>query len=114
MPSNAEKPGLSAIWRSAAALRSPSVASSASQAESERVAAAAERVFARCFLLPALRPGLVLEVQDLPSGTAGGPWLVTQVTHRLFDARGETSFSGESAGGLGLRGALGAALGAFA
>jgi hypothetical protein len=56
----------------------------------------------------------VVEVQELPDGLAGGPWLLTHVVHRLRPgAGGTTSFEGESAGAGGaadlLAGALSAA-----
>jgi hypothetical protein len=41
-------------------------------------------------LLPALRPGTVLEVQDLPSGLTRGPFWVEGVRHRI-DASGATT-----------------------
>ena len=67
-----------------------------------------------CWLLPALRPGELVEVQDLPDGISGGPWLVTHVQHRVGPMGATTRFdavSGEGGGLLaGLLGALGGLL----
>jgi hypothetical protein len=54
-----------------------------------------------------------VDVQSLPDGLSGGPWLITRVTHRLAPNRGgETLLEGESADTESLLGALiGAALG---
>ena len=54
-----------------------------------------------------LRPGLVIEVQEVPGSASGGPWLLTHVEHLLDGQRGAwTHFSGISTEGGGLVGAL--------
>lgn len=64
-------------------LRTPRAADDVSTALQTANAARAQRLRARCFLLPSLRPGDVIEVQSLPEGLAGGPWLLTRVQHEL-------------------------------
>ncbi len=102
LPGDAPKPGGDAIWFPSPLLRTPKAASTASSAADAQAAAAATRVRARCFLLPKLRPGVVIEVQSLPDGLKGGPWMITQVTHRLKPGLGGmTTFEGELAGASG-------------
>lgn len=93
-------------------LRSAGSASAASRALQVTAAARAERLVAHCWLLPALRPGDVIEVQDLPDALAGGPWLLDRVEHRVSAGRGCTTLYAQSAGASGTR--LDAALGAVA
>jgi hypothetical protein len=114
LPGNAPRPGRDALWAAMPLLRTPAAALAASEAAERQVAATGSRVHARCFLLPQLRPGSVVEVQDLPAGLSGGPWLITHVRHQLKPwAGGVTIFEGVSAGaGTGLGGLLGAALSA--
>jgi hypothetical protein len=113
LPGEAPKPGAGALWAAMPVLRTPAAAQAATQAAGRLAAAAGSRVQARCFLLPFLRPGAVVEVQELPGGLSGGPWLITHVRHRLDPRRGGlTVFYGVSAGAGGPGGLLGAALGA--
>jgi hypothetical protein len=99
LPGDAPAPGADAVWKTAPVLRTPATAQAASQAEEQRAAAAGSRVRARCFLLPSLRPGTVVQVQELPDGVSGGPWMLTQVTHRLRPGLGGTTiFEGVAAG----------------
>jgi prophage tail gpP-like protein len=111
IPAGATEAGPDALRRPVAILHTPSTASAAGTAASERHSAGGTRVRARGFLLPALRPGDVVDIQDLPDGLEGGPWLLTAVTHRLGHGEGGTTqFEGRAAsGGAGL---LGGALGA--
>jgi hypothetical protein len=113
LPGDAPEPGGGALWMPMPVLRTPAAARAASQAAERRAAAAGSRLQARCFLLPHLRPGTVVEVQGLPDGLSGGPWLVTHVRHQL-DPRtgGATVLHGVSAGAAGPGGLLGAALSA--
>ena len=114
LPSDAGDPGADAVWQPAAVLRTPAAASSAGAAADLVAGAAATRIRAEAFLLPKVRPGIVLDVQDLPGALSGGPWLVTRVTH-LLDARtgGRTFFEGEQASSLDLSALAGAALSAI-
>ena len=108
--------GGAGVWRMPTPLlRVPSAATTASGALQCIAAAQAERVTADCFLLPALRPGSVIEVQDLPDGLSTGPWLITRVQHSFERGFGTTRFWGETAtAGSSLSGGLlGAAAGAI-
>ncbi|MGE0682605.1 MAG: hypothetical protein AB7P69_17105 [Candidatus Binatia bacterium] len=113
LPSDAPAPGKDAVWRPAAVLRTPKAAATASAAADNAAATRAQRVRARCFLLPKLRPGVVIEIQDLPHNLLS-TWLLTRVTHRLQPGSGGmTAFEGVSGEGGGLGGLLAAALGAL-
>jgi hypothetical protein len=112
LPASASPGGNGVLRQPAPMLRTARGADTASKALQEAAAAKTRRLQARCFLLPALRPGQVVEVQSLPDGLSGGPWLISRVTHRLAPARGgETMLEAESADTESLLGALlGAAL----
>ncbi|HSD77785.1 MAG TPA: hypothetical protein VLA98_10280 [Solirubrobacteraceae bacterium] len=100
LPSGAPAAGPDAVRLPAALLRSPGAATAAGLAATGRQAALGRRLRARAFLLPSLRPGAVLDVQDLPDHLAGGPWLVTAVVHRLAPrAGGTTTLEARAAGG---------------
>lgn len=115
LPESASEGGVGVLREAAPLLRTASAASDASTALQEAAAARSERLEARCFLLPGIRPGQVFEVQSLPDGPSGGPWLVTRVTHRLDpDSGGSTTIEAESAQAESLLGQLaGAALSAI-
>lgn len=112
LPSDAPEPGAGAIWEAHALLRVPSAASRAGDALSAASAARAQRLQAQTFLLPKLRPGMTIEIQDLPDGLSQGPWLLTRVEHQLSPARGgSTRFEAVTAAdGGGLLGAIGGLL----
>jgi hypothetical protein len=112
LPGDAPRPGPQAVWTPVPQARTPKAANTASQALERLAGAAGLRLFARCFLLPKLRPGQVIELQDLPPGLSGGPWLLTRVCHQLQPGRpSATLLEGRSAGEGG-GGLLGAALSA--
>lgn len=93
-------------------LRTPSAAKKASDGMQRAAAARTKTLVAHCFLLPAIRPGDVVEVQELPGGLEAGPWLVTEVRHRMAGGRGETRLTAERANAGGsLLGALAGAIG---
>jgi hypothetical protein len=107
LPGGAAAPGPASRWRPTPAIRTASAASDGSTAASERAAAATSRIRAACFLLPQVRPGMVVEVQDLPGGPSGGPWLITRVRHHLHPTQGATTtFEGVAADGGSLLGGL--------
>jgi hypothetical protein len=123
LPGSASSPGPDSRWRPAPVLRTASAASDASSAAStraaaassriraSRAAAASSRIRATCFLLPAMRPGMVADVQDLPDGPSGGPWLITRVRHHLHPSMGATTtFEGIASDGGSLLGGLGGLL----
>jgi hypothetical protein len=111
LPAGAEEGGPGVRRYPAPALRTPAAAAAASTALQTAAAARSERLIARCFLLPALRPGDVIEVQDLPGGLAGGPWLLTRVHHRVEAGAGTTTLEAETAGAGSLLGQLLGAIG---
>jgi hypothetical protein len=113
LPAGAPKAGAGALWRAAPALRTPSAVTMAGTAADTAAAAASRRLVARCWLLPALRPGIAVEVQDLPGSLSGGPWLVTRVRHQVTSGEGGSTVVEAVAGGAGLGSLLGAALGAL-
>jgi hypothetical protein len=114
LPGDAPPPGPDAVWHPAAVLRTPAAAKNASASAEVAAAAAGVELHAHCFLLPALRPGMVIEVQELPGELSGGPWLLTQVHHRIQPhLGGQTSFLAHLAGSDAAASLLGAALSAI-
>lgn len=111
-------PGGDSVWQPMLALRTAAAVEGATREANAARAAPAVRLRADCWLLPALRPGQVIEVQDLPEGLAGGPWLLTSVVHALDGRAGgvtrlravaggsSTSLAGLAAGALGGVGGL--------
>ncbi len=88
------------LWEPRPGLRTGSLVRQASQEINTRRNARTKQLSARCWLVPTLRPGAVLEIQDLPTPLAEGPWLVTEVSHRVDMVSGsQTKFSGVYAGG---------------
>jgi hypothetical protein len=83
LPDDARAPGAEAVWTPEPVLRTPGAAVTAGAALQARAAAGARRLRAGCVLLPAVRPGDVVEIQDLPDTAAEGRWLLTAVEHRL-------------------------------
>jgi hypothetical protein len=92
-------------------LRVPSAASDASAALQQAAAAASKQLVAHCFLLAALRPGDLLEVQELPEGLTGGAWLLTRVEHSLGKGHGTTVFTAQTSDTGSLLGSLVGAIG---
>jgi hypothetical protein len=114
LPSGAPSPGPGALWQAQPVLRTPGAAQTATDALTAETGASRQELLANCFLLPALRPGQVLEVHELPGGPAAGPWLITGVRHVLRPkAGGRTVVSAVAAGDGGFGDLLGAALGAL-
>jgi hypothetical protein len=115
LPEDAPAPGAGATWTPVGALRVPAAAVTASAGADTTAASRAKQVRARCFLLPGLRPGMVIQVQDLPGGLSPGSWIVRRVRHQLQPGQGGvTNFegvSGESGGLAGLLASAGPALG---
>ena len=115
LPSSAAAGGAGIVRYPLPLLRTPTAADDVSTALQTANAARAQRLRARCFLLPALRPGDVIEVQSLPDGLAGGPWLLTRVQHELRPGvGGSTIIEAEGADTSSLlSGLLGAGLSAL-
>ena len=75
------------VWTFEPALRTASAAQTASAARTRVYRSSRRRATLRATLVPALRPGTVVDVQDLPEGLAGGPFWAEGVSHRV-SARG--------------------------
>ena len=113
VPEDAATPGKDAIWYPTPVLRAPKPAVAASEALNNRATALMQRMRARCFLLTALRPGMVVEIQELPDQLGGSNWLLTRVTHGVRPGvGGETVLEGVLAGASGSS-LLGSLLGAI-
>lgn len=114
LPSTAAAGGPGVVRSIRPVLRTPKAATEASKALQAAAAARAHQLRARCFLLPALRPGDVIEVQSLPDGLSGGPWLLERVEHELSPGTaGSTVLVAQDASGASLLDdLLGAALSA--
>ncbi|HEU4432609.1 MAG TPA: hypothetical protein VFR51_04385 [Pyrinomonadaceae bacterium] len=115
VPSSAAAGGAGIVRYPLPLLRTPTAADDVSTALQTSNAARAKRLRSRCFLLPALRPGDVIEVQSLPDGLGAGPWLLTRVQHELRPGSGGfTTIEAESADTSSLlSGLLGAGLSAI-
>lgn len=116
--SRPDGPGLGAIWSWEPALRTAEATSSAAAAQQRQLSAAQRSGRLDAFLVPGLRPGVVIEVQDLPNGLASGPYWLETVRHRIGPAGATTSArvmqGGDSFDPMALLGSLGGALaGAF-
>ena len=102
LPDDVPAAGADAVRRSVSVLRTPAAAVAATGAAQAAQAVETGRIWARCFLLPALRPAMVVEIQALPARLTGGPWAVERVIHRLSpEVGGVTEFEGVAAGGEG-------------
>jgi hypothetical protein len=86
-------PGPSAeqVWRWEPALRTAAAARTAGAALDRRYDATRKGATIQTLLAPALRPGTVLEVQDLPDGMDGGALWADRVTHRLSAGTASTT-----------------------
>jgi hypothetical protein len=111
LPSSASSGGAGVRRYPDPRIRVPSAATTASTALQTRAAAESKQLVAHCFLLAALRPGNLIEVQSLPDGLSGGPWLVTRVEHRLSGASGATTFTAQTGDTGSLLGSLFGAMG---
>lgn len=97
LPEDAAPPGAAARWVAAPILRTPGAAVAAGEAWAKAQGSAGRRLRARGFLMPALRPGMAIEIQEVPGSIADGAWLLTRVVHRLRqDDAGTTLIEGES------------------
>jgi hypothetical protein len=91
-------PSATAVWRFEPALRTASSAQAASASLQRLYNSGRRRTSMQTTLLPALRPGMVLEIQELPDGLGGGPSWTESVEHRLSPA-GATTRARLSQGG---------------
>jgi hypothetical protein len=111
LPADASDGGAGVRRYPTPALRTPVAAKSASDSLQALAAAQSERLTARGFLLAALRPGDVIEVQDLPGGLSPGPWMLVRVEHTLDGGAGSTSLEATTAATDSLLGDLLGAIG---
>lgn len=115
LPASAPAPDASVRYIPQAFLKTPTAATSAAEAVNTARAATTLELTAECILLPQLQPGQVIEVQGLAGDIPAGPWLVTQVSHKLQGRdSGKTRITAELAdlAAFGLDALLGSALGA--
>jgi hypothetical protein len=108
-------PGVDSRWTYEPALRTPDAAAVAGAARARHAAAARRRTYLRTWLVPALRPGAVVRLDELPGGLTAGPHWVERVVHRVGPA-GATSESRLAEAGpafdpMALLGALAGAIG---
>jgi prophage tail gpP-like protein len=113
LPEDAPGAGPDTVRIGVALLRTPAAATAATEAMTKASSAEASRFRAQCFLLPALRPGTVIEVQELPSPMTGGPWLIERVVHRLDRMNGGSTLLEGSTASPPTEGLLGALAGAI-
>jgi hypothetical protein len=110
-----DNPSPTVRWSWTPALRTTSSAATAGAARKRSYTAAADRGVFTAFLQPQLRPGLVLEMQDLPSGLTDGPVWIHSVRHTLSERGALTRVAyfkgGDSFDPLALLGSLAGALG---
>jgi hypothetical protein len=78
-----EAPSLTSRWRTEPALRTVTAAARAASAMQRTYKSAGQRGSLDAFLQPQLKPGSILEIQDLPDGLPKGPLFVYSVRHHL-------------------------------
>lgn len=112
--SRPDGPGFETEWGWEPALRTAADAAMAGAARQRRLSAAQSSGRLDAFLVPKLRPGVVIEVQDLPNGLGSGPYWLETVRHRIGPDGATTSArvmrGGDSFDPLALLGSLGGAL----
>jgi hypothetical protein len=112
--SRPDGPSLHNVWGWEPALRTAAAAATAGAARQRALSAARRSGRLDAYLQPRLRPGIVIEVQDLPSGLAKGPYWLEAVRHRIGPAGATTSArvmqGGDSFDPMALLGSLGSAL----
>jgi hypothetical protein len=108
-------PGPGSSWRSYPALRTAEAAATAAAARQRIYDSTRETGRLDAFLQPAIRPGSVIEVQDLPHGIAVEPLWARRVEHRLSASGATTRVQfakgGDSFDPLALLGSLAGAIG---
>jgi hypothetical protein len=78
-----EGPGAGSRWTFEPAFRTPDDAAVAGAAQSRTATSTSHRTTLEAWLLPAVRAGSVVRIDDLPDGLSGGPHWVERVSHRL-------------------------------
>jgi hypothetical protein len=112
--SRPEGPGLGHLWDWEPALRTPKDAASAGAARRRSLFAAQRNGTLEAWLQPKLRPGVIVEIQDLPAGHSRGPYRIEAVRHRIGPDGASTTArlmqGGDSFDPLAALGALSGAL----
>src|SRR5262249_1310105 len=76
-------PSLGNVWSFEPALRTASDAATAGAARQRILRAAQKGGSLRAFLQPKLRPGIVIEIADLPNDLPKGPYWLSRVRHTI-------------------------------
>jgi hypothetical protein len=76
-------PSVTARWEWQPALRTVSAAAAAGTARTRAYTSYRQTGRLTAILQPTLRPGVVIEIQDAPSGLPAGPMWITRVQHSL-------------------------------
>ena len=110
-----DPPSPTVTWTWLPALRTASAAATAGAARKRMYTSVADRGVFTAFLQPKLRPGVVLEMQDLPAGLTDGPVWIHSVRHVLSPRGAQTRVEyfkgGDSFDPLALLGSLAGAVG---
>jgi len=108
---------LASRWFTEPALRTASDAASAAAARQRIYNSTREMGRMEAFLQPDLRPGVILEIQDLPNELPSDPLFLYRVRHLIDREGGRTQAwfhkGGDSFDPLALLGSLGGALGSL-
>lgn len=96
----ADNPSASQRWQPDLVLRASVDVNLAAQAAQTRRQAASARLYGRCWLQPARRPGDVVTIEETTSDQAAGPWLVTSVRHSVTWDSASTTLLGIGGGSL--------------
>lgn len=109
---SADDPDPTRTWFADPVLRTALDVETAQRAEAGRRDSDTGRLEAECWLLPARRPGEVIQLQQTTADDQAGPWLLTGVRHELGWGHARTVLTGVSAGEpTSLLGALAGAIG---
>jgi hypothetical protein len=110
-----DDPSPTVVWSWEPALRTVSAAAAAGAARKRAYAAKSDRGAFSAFLQPRLRPGVILELKELPKGLTDGPVWIHSVRHTISDegatSRVEYFKGGDSFDPLALLGSLAGAIG---
>jgi hypothetical protein len=105
-----DAPSPTSRWRTEPALRTVEGAARAGASRTRSYKSSGQRGVFNAFLQPGLRPGTIVQIQDLPSGLPAGPLWLYSVHHRLRADGALTSArycqGGDSFNPAGLLGAL--------
>lgn len=88
--SRPDGPSQTTVWTWEPALRTPAAASTASASLARLYKSSRQSAALHTWLQPQLRPGTVLEIQEVPDGLPGGPFWLDRVSHRLSAAGAST------------------------